>query len=235
MVFNLVITFLMTVGLIFSALIFVIRIKKYKKYNTELFIFQIFLLTLFFISIILLLVYSSFDDNEIEPTFVDWALLIIEIAIGVFITISILFYEHARQVIIEDHDSIRKSMADKMITSMLITILKNLKIEKNLLFNFYDIEISPDNKKIDSTWIRFKKHTHILHIENLKNIILIYHDVIVPERNLNLLQIVAVASQFYMLDKKYQDFDIKTVTREIQKLQLTLIRYYGKNIVRGQI
>ena len=74
------------------------------------------------------------------------------------------------------------------------------------------------------------KHTHVLDIENLKNIILIYHDVIVPERNLNLLETVAVTSRSYMLDKKYQDYDIHTVTREIHKLQLTLTNYYGKNI-----
>ena len=136
----------------------------------------------------------------------------------------------ARRIIVEDRNRNRKSMADKMISNMLITILKNLKSEKNLLFNFYEIKISSDDEKIDSAWIRLTKHTHILDIENLKNIILIYHDVIVPERNLNLLQTVAVTSRSYMLDKKYQDFDIKTVTREIHKLQLTLTDYYGKNI-----
>lgn len=230
MVFNLILLCLMIVGLIFSVSIFVIKIKKYEKYNTELFILQIFSITILVISLILLLVYSSFDDNKIEPTFVDWALLIIEITVGVFITTCILFYEHTRRIITEDRNRNRQSIADKIISNMLIIILKNLKIEKNLLFNFYEIKISSDDEKIDSAWIRLTKHTHILDIENLKNIILIYHDVIVPERNLNLLQTVAVTSRSYMLDKKYQDFDIKTVTREIHKLQLTLTDYYGKNI-----
>ena len=230
MVFNLILLCLIIIGLIFNVSFFVIRIKKYKKYNTELFILQIFSITILVISLILFFVYSLFDDNAIEPTFVDWALLIIEITIGVFITACILFYEHDRRIIVEDHNRNRKSIADKMISNMLITILKNLKNEKNLLFNFYEIKISSDDEKINSAWIRLMKHTHVLDIENLKNIILIYHDVIVPERNLNLLQTVAVTSRSYMLNKKYQDYDIHTVTREIHKLQLTLTNYYGKNI-----
>ena len=230
MVFNLILQCLMISGLIFSVSIFIIKIKKYEKYNIELFILQIFSITILIISLILLLVYSLFDDNEIEPTFVDWALLIIEITIGVFITACILFYERARRIIVEDRDRDRKSMADKMISNMLIIILKNLKNEKNLLFNFYEIKIPSDGEKINSEWIRLMKNTHILDIENLKNIILIYHDVIAPERNLNLLKTVAVTSRSYMLNKKYQDYDINTVTREIHKLQLTLTNYYRKNI-----
>ncbi len=227
---NLILLCLIIVGLIINVSIFVIGRKKYEKHNTELFILQIFSITMFVISIILLFVYSSFDDDEIEPTFVDWALLIIEITIGVFITASILFHERARRIIVEDRNRNRKSMADKMISNMLIIILKNLKSEKNLLFNFYEIKISSDDEKTNSAWIRLMKHTHVLDIENLKNIILIYHDVIVPERNLNLLETVAVTSRSYMLNKKYQDYDIHTVTREIHKLQLTLTNYYGKNI-----
>ena len=56
------------------------------------------------------------------------------------------------------------------------------------------------------------------------------HDVIDTNRNLTLLKIIAIASESYMLNTKYQDYDIDAVTKEIRRLQVVLTKDYGKNI-----
>ena len=218
--------------------------QQHKKHNVALSISKLGVFITFIICIILISLYLLFYDDETSFTFIDIALIIIEISVGVFITFSILYYERAGQDIIkkqinkmnsyqtnkEKNDDIRKSEVDIIVLNMLEIMLENLKYEKNLLFNFYKLETNLNQQKIDPEFIRLKKNNNILYVENLKNIILMNHDVIDSNRNLTLLKIITIASESYMLNTKYRDYDINAVTREIRRLQIVLTKDYGKNI-----
>ena len=218
--------------------------RQHKINNVALSISNLGISITLSMGIIFILLYLLFYDDETSFTFIDIALIIIEIGIGVFITLSILYYERAGQDTIkkqinkmnsyqtnkETNDDIRKSEVNTIIPNMLETMLENLKNEKNLLFNFYGLEIHLNQKKIDSEFIRLKKNNNILYVENLKNIILMNHDVIDTNRNLTLLKIIAIASESYMLNTEYRDYDIDAVTKEIGRLQIVLTKDYGKNI-----
>ena len=218
--------------------------RQHKINNVALSISNLGISITLSMGIIFILLYLLFYDDETSFTFIDIALIIIEIGIGVFITFSILYYERAGQDTIkkqinemnsyqtnkETNDDIRKSEANTIILNMLEIMLENLKREKNLLFNFYGLEIDLNQQRIDPEFIRLKKNNHILYIENLKNIILMNHDVIDTDRNLTLLKIIAIASESYMLNTTYRDYDINAVTREIRRLQIVLTKDYGKNI-----
>ena len=230
--------------LVASIAIFLLKKEQYVKHDVVLFIFKLGIIATFIISVILILSNTSSDGNIFPSTFTDFTLIIIEITVSVFITLSILYYEHTGKNIIKEqintmnsyqtnkqkNDNIRKSKVDTTISTMLEIMLKNLKHEKNLLFNFYELEIPSNSQKIDPEFIHLRKNNSLLHVENLKNIILINHDVIDSDRNLALLEIITIASESYMLHPKYQDYDINTITREIQNLQIVLTKDYGKNI-----
>ena len=95
-----------------------------------------------------------FYDDETSFTFIDIALIIIEIGIGVFITLSILYYERAGHDTIkkqidemnsyqtnkETNDDIRKSEVNTIIPNMLETMLKNLKMKKIFYLIFMDLK-----------------------------------------------------------------------------------------------
>ena len=234
---------ILVLSLIASTAFFFLK-KQHKQHDVALSISKLGVVMTFIICATLILLYLLPDDNKTPFTFIDFALIIIEISVGVFITLSILYYERAGQNIIkkqinkmnsyqtnkQKNDDIRKSDVDKIILATLEIMLGNLKYEKILLFNFYELETNLKQKKIDSEFIRLKKNNNILYVENLKNIILMNHDVIDSDRNLRLLKIITIASESYMLNIKYRDYDINAVTREIRRLQIVLTQDYGKNI-----